>query len=76
MTTAISCSTIGRPASDATPNARAAQLSVNTFFAYMLAFGRIPAGPPGVTVIQGGGVATVQNFEQPPRYIVQLFVQA
>ena len=54
----------------------AAQVSVNTFFAYMLAFGRIPAGPPGVTVIQGGGVATVQNFEQPPKYIVQLFVQA
>ena len=54
----------------------AAQLSVNTFFAYMLAFGRPPAGPPGVTVIQGGGVATVQNFEQPPKYIVQLFVQA
>ena len=55
----------------------AAQWSVNTFFAYMLAFGRIPAGlPPGVTVIQGGGVATVQNFEQPPKYVVQFFVQA
>ena len=42
----------------------------------MLAFGRIPAGPPGVTVVQGGAVATVQNFEQPPKDIVQLFVQA
>ena len=55
----------------------AAQWTVNTFVAYLLAFGRTQTGlPPGVTVIAGGGVPTVQNFEQPPRYQVQLFVQA
>ena len=55
----------------------APQLSLNTFFAYMLPLGRTQTGlPPGVTVIAGGGVASVQNFEQPPRYVIQLFVQA
>jgi hypothetical protein len=53
----------------------AAQWTVSTFFAYMLSFGRPPAGPPITTVIAGGGVPTVQNFQQPPRYIIQLFVQ-
>ena len=54
----------------------AAHVMVSTLFAYLLAFGRTQTGlPPGVTVIAGGGVPTVQNFEQPPRYMVQLFVQ-
>ena len=55
----------------------AAQWSINTFFAYMIALGtRGPSGPPITTVIAGGGVPTVQTFEQPPRYVVQFFVQA
>jgi hypothetical protein len=55
----------------------AAQWTVNTFFAYMIPLGkRSTGGPPITTVIAGGGVPTVQSFEQPPRYILQLFVQA
>jgi hypothetical protein len=55
----------------------ASQWTVNTFLAYMIALGkRSTGGPPITTVISGGGVPTVQSFEQPPRYILQFFVQA
>ena len=55
----------------------AAQWTINTFFAYMIPLGRQGAsGPPITTVIAGGGVPTVQSFQQPPRYIIQFFVQA
>lgn len=55
----------------------AAQWTINTFFAYMFALGRrAPTGPPITTVIAGGGVPSVQSFEQPPRYIIQFFMQA
>jgi hypothetical protein len=54
----------------------AAQWTINMFTAYAIALGKPVSGPPGVTAIAGGGVATVQNFEQPPRYVVQFFVAA
>jgi hypothetical protein len=67
-----------RPAGVARNSERAAaQWTVNTFFAYMIPLGkRSTGGPPITTVIAGGGVPTVQSFEQPPRYILQFFVQA
>jgi murein DD-endopeptidase MepM/ murein hydrolase activator NlpD len=46
------------------------------FGGYALALGKPVSGPPGVTAIAGGGVATVQNYEQPPRYVVQFFIEA
>jgi hypothetical protein len=55
----------------------AAQWAINTFVAYGFAFGRTPSTlPPGVTVIAGGGVPSVQTFDQGPRYRLQFFVQA
>jgi hypothetical protein len=54
----------------------AAQWTVNMFAGYAIALGRPVSGPPGVTVIAGGGGASVQNFQQPPRYVIQLYVQA
>jgi hypothetical protein len=67
-----------RPAGVGRNGERAAgQWTVNTFFAYMIPLGkRSTGGPPITTVIAGGGVPTVQSFEQPPRYIFQFFVQA
>jgi hypothetical protein len=67
-----------RPAGIARNSERAAaQWTVNAFFAYMVALGKRSAGgPPITTVIAGGGVPTVQSFDQPPRYILQFFVQA
>ena len=54
----------------------AAQWTINTFFAYQIPLGqRTTGGPPITTVIAGGGVPTVQSFQQPPRYILQFFVQ-
>ena len=55
----------------------AAQWTINTVFGYQLALGkRAPSGPPITTVIQGGGVPSVQTFQPPPRYLLQFFVQA
>jgi carboxypeptidase family protein len=55
----------------------AAQWQIFTLLAYAIPIGRINTGlPPGVTVIAGGGVPTVQSFAQPPRYVVQFFLQA
>ena len=54
----------------------AAQWTVNMFGGYAIALGRPVSGPPGVTAIAVGGVATVQNFEQPPRFVVTFFVEA
>jgi hypothetical protein len=67
-----------RPAAVGRNTERAAsQWTINTLFGYILAVGRrAPSGPPITTVIAGGGVPTVQSFEQPPRYLIQLFVQA
>jgi hypothetical protein len=67
-----------RPAGVGRNTGRAAyQWTINTFVGYMIPIGRRGAGgPPITTVIQGGGVATVQSFEQPPRYQVQVFVGA
>jgi hypothetical protein len=55
----------------------AAQWTLNMFAGYAVALGKAISAPPGVTVIGGGGggVATVQNFQHPPRFIVQFFVQ-
>ena len=53
----------------------AAQWSVNTQFNYSFAFGRTPSSsPPGVTVIAGGGVPTIQTFDPGPRYRLQVFL--
>jgi hypothetical protein len=54
----------------------AAQWTMNVFGGYAIALGRPVSGPPGVTAIAAGGVATVQNFEQPPRFVVMFFVEA
>jgi hypothetical protein len=54
----------------------ASQWTINTMFGYSFAFGRTPAGlPPGIAVIGGGGTASVQTFDQGPRYRLQFFVQ-
>jgi hypothetical protein len=67
-----------RPAEVGRNSERAAvQYTINTVVGYLFAIGRRGAGgPPITTVIAGGGVPTVQSFEQPPRYQIQLFVQA
>jgi carboxypeptidase family protein len=66
-----------RPPGVARNTERAAtQWTVNMFGGYALALGKPVSGPPGVTAIAGGGVATVQNYEQPPRYVVQFFIEA
>jgi hypothetical protein len=67
-----------RPAGVGRNTGRAAwQWTINPAVAYAWTFGsRAVALPPGVTVIAGGGVPTVQNFAQDnARYRLQLFVQ-
>jgi hypothetical protein len=67
-----------RPAGVGRNTERAAwQWTINPAVAYSWAFGsRGIALPPGVTVIAGGGVPTVQNFAQDTsRYRLQVFVQ-
>ncbi len=67
-----------RPAGVGRNTARAAwQWTINPVVAYSWAFGsRGVVLPPGVTVIAGGGVPTVQNFAQDTsRYRLQVFVQ-
>src|SRR5439155_6639280 len=53
------------------------QWTINPAVSYSWGFGRRPTAlPPGVTVIAGGGVPTIQNFAQDPaRYRLQMFVQ-
>jgi Carboxypeptidase regulatory-like domain len=53
------------------------QWTINPVVQYSWGFGTRPnVLPPGVTVITGGGVPTVQNFQQDPtRYRVSVFVQ-
>ncbi|HEY3044845.1 MAG TPA: TonB-dependent receptor [Vicinamibacterales bacterium] len=53
------------------------QWTINPAVQYSWGFGRRPnVLPPGVTVIAGGGVPTIQNFQQDPtRYRLQVFVQ-
>ena len=67
-----------RPAGIGRNTERAAwQWTINPSVAYSWAFGtRGTALPPGVTVIAGGGVATVQNFQQDTsRYRLQVYLQ-
>jgi hypothetical protein len=55
----------------------ASQWTINTTFGYQIPLGRRGAGgPPITTVIAGGGVPTVQSFQQPPRYVLSFFVAA
>ena len=55
----------------------AAHVTLNMFAGYAWALGKPISAPPGVAVVGGGGggVASVQNFQHPPRFIVQFFVQ-
>jgi hypothetical protein len=67
-----------RPAGVGRNTERAAwQWTINPVVAYSWAFGsRSTALPPGVTVVAGGGVPTVQTFAQDAsRYRLQVFVQ-
>jgi hypothetical protein len=66
-----------RPAGVGRNTERAAwQWTINPSVQYSWGFGRRPnALPPGVTVIAGGGVPTIQNVAQDPtRYRLQVFV--
>lgn len=67
-----------RPAGVGRNTERAAsQWTINTNFSYVLGLGRQGTSrPPDTTVIAGGGVPSVQSVEQPPRYVLQFFVQA
>jgi len=55
----------------------ASQLAINTIAGYSWGFGRSrTTQPPGVAVITGGGVPSIQAVNQDPaRYRIQLFVQ-
>lgn len=52
------------------------QVTVNTFIAYVFAFGRVQRLPPGIGVFGGGNAATVRTFDQnAARYRLQVFFQ-
>ena len=67
-----------RPAGVGRNTERAAtQWNFSPQIAYFIPIGKqTPLGPPVTTVIAGGGVPSVQTFQQPPRYVFQIFVNA
>jgi hypothetical protein len=55
----------------------ATQWNFSPTFGYIIPLGkRALPGPPVTTVIAVGGVPSVQTFQQPPRYVIQIFVSA